>query len=731
MPHTRATILPVQIATIMCVGVKRRRRHRIGVRLFIAGVLLLAVTLAVRAWGAPDAEFNRVVGWANIGSFVLAAVGLAMAFWESKQPDAAPAQTADFLAAAGLKSEGHALRELLFAGREPGHRANLTFQSQGLVQFSSASSRGDLESVADYYANATPGRMVVLGEPGAGKTVLALALICRLLEHRKTLAERTRSSTPVPVRFDLTGWDTGGGLEDWLAQALADRFAGLSPESARALIHANLVLPVLDGLDEMDLPDSEPTRGRAAITQLNRYLAGSQLLPVVVTCRQQEYDQLGDELAGAVEVIINPLNPEQIHTYMNHELASRSDQDVRVSWDSLSQHDEVLGLLATPWLLTMLAVYLRDGGPAADLTPQGAEQHDAFRRRVWEVMLDKYIPARTRSSDDTRYSPEQVIRWSTSLAVNLGDEVDILLTDTWRVGGRGRVRAAHAVASVFVPVALIVIGVLALNGWDYQHVIDQVRYSVEHLDTGPSRWFNAVTAIYLFAVGPLLGTLTVDNIGPSPSRPMVLGHLRTREGRRQLAAGIRGGLRRGRPLVLVAVVAVGVAVFGVARTPSAGEIALMLVLGIAFALAPAFAFGLMGGLAPRDPSMTGPTNTVYSDLASLLAIGLSGGIGGGLVAGLAGKPPVAGIAFGLAGGLGVGLTLGFGAIWMRYMCGLGVAGFGGALPVRLVKYLRWAHQAGILRRSGPAYQFRHITLRDHLQAQHQDTPDGLGLGLPE
>jgi Cdc6-like AAA superfamily ATPase len=41
---------------------------------------------------------------------------------------------------------------------------------------------GDLASVLEYYQSLSPGRLVVLGDPGAGKTVLALELIVRLLE---------------------------------------------------------------------------------------------------------------------------------------------------------------------------------------------------------------------------------------------------------------------------------------------------------------------------------------------------------------------------------------------------------------------------------------------------------------------------------------------------------------------------------------------------------------------
>ena len=713
------------IATMACVGGKRGQWRRTGFGLCIVGSLLFAGTIAVRAVGAPDADFDRAVGWANIGGFVLAAGGLAIAFWGTNRAQADPQRIADTLAAAGLKAEGQALRELLFAGRDPGRRANVTFQAEGLVHSHSESTSGDLESVADFYRGTT-GRMVVLGEPGAGKTVLALTLVCRLLEHRQALDDPSRARTPVPVRFDITGWDGGHSLEDWLAQVLVGRFADLSRDSARAVIDANLVLPVLDGLDEMDLPDLEPTRGRAAITQLNKYLSGSQLLPVVLTCRRQEYAQFGEELAGAVELVINPLSPAQIRTYMDQELAARTDQHARAYWESLDEHDEVMGLLATPWALTLLTVYLRDGRPVSPLTPQPGEAPDDFRSRVWEVLLDEYIPARTRSSDDSRYGPDQVQRWSSALAVNLGDDVDILLSDVWRVGGPGRVRAAHAVATVVAPFALIVVGVLADNGWDYQYMIDQARFSVEYLSALPEWewWFQAATLSFILVIGPLMGTLPADNVSPSPSSPMVPGQIRTSEGRRQLAAGLRSGLWTGLPLMLVAVVAVGLVAFGIDRTLPAGEIAAAIALAVAVALAPGFAFGLMGGLAPRDPSMTGPANIVRSDLASLLAFGLAGGIVVGLPFAFADRPPAAGLAFGLAGGLGVGLTLGFGAIGMRYLCGLGVAGVQGALPFRLVRYLRWAESAGILRRSGPAYQFRHLTLRDHLRAQHQDIPNG-------
>ena len=75
----------------------------------------------------------------------------------------------------GLRTEGAALRELLFAGREPGHRANLTFRAGALVRFRSAAKRGDLESVVDFYRKDTGWPDGGFGRAGCGPTTAWLS----------------------------------------------------------------------------------------------------------------------------------------------------------------------------------------------------------------------------------------------------------------------------------------------------------------------------------------------------------------------------------------------------------------------------------------------------------------------------------------------------------------------------------------------------------------------------
>ncbi|MFE9859219.1 hypothetical protein [Streptomyces sp. NPDC005780] len=82
-------------------------------------------------------------------------------------------------------------------------------------------------------------------------------------------------------------------------------------------------------------------------------------------------------------------------------------------------------------------------------------------------------------------------------------------------------------------------------------------------------------------------------------------------------------------------------------------------------------------------------------------------------------------AIGLAYGLAVGLTGGLAAAPARryavfLLCSRG------RLPFRLVVFLDWACEAGLLRYAGPAYQFRHRELQQWLTTRPHpvDPPPG-------
>ena len=135
------------------------------------------------------------------------------------------------------------------------------------------------------------GRLLILGGPGAGKSVLAVRLVRDLLSARQP-------GDQVPVLFTLSSWDPGRQrLPDWMIARLVQDYTGLramitsatgrKESVAAALVDGGRILPVLDGLDQIG-----PGLRAEAIAAINRL--GSEI-PLVVTSREAEYRQAADE----------------------------------------------------------------------------------------------------------------------------------------------------------------------------------------------------------------------------------------------------------------------------------------------------------------------------------------------------------------------------------------------------------------------------------------------------
>lgn len=134
---------------------------------------------------------------------------------------------------------------------------------------------GTVADVARRFLTLPRQRLVVLGEPGSGKSVLAGRLLLDLLDER-------HSAQPVPVLLPVRTWDPNGEhLDDWIVRELATLYYGRDEQVPRQLLLAGALLPILDGLDEISMPTSGRHWARstgqlaAAVRSLSR--AGSSL----------------------------------------------------------------------------------------------------------------------------------------------------------------------------------------------------------------------------------------------------------------------------------------------------------------------------------------------------------------------------------------------------------------------------------------------------------------------
>ncbi|MFI6012788.1 NACHT domain-containing protein [Streptomyces sp. NPDC051243] len=133
-------------------------------------------------------------------------------------------------------------------------------------------------------------RLMILGGPGTGKTMLLIHLLLALT------AVRTQGG-PVPVLFSLASWNPQlQSLEAWMAERPTRDYSGLGdPRTghavAAALLEQRLVLQIRDGFDELP----KPFRARA-LDAINSALPPARSL--ILTSRPKEY---GDTRAPAHE----------------------------------------------------------------------------------------------------------------------------------------------------------------------------------------------------------------------------------------------------------------------------------------------------------------------------------------------------------------------------------------------------------------------------------------------
>ncbi|MEV0845046.1 NACHT domain-containing protein [Streptomyces sp. NPDC049954] len=611
---------------------------------------------------------------------------------------------------------------------------------------------GHYVQIHEVFAHRVPTRrLVVLGEPGSGKTVLLIRLLQDLIQRRE-------DGEPVPVLFSLASWDpTHDSLEAWLAEQLRRSYPGLRAPAptitaalgtrhadlAQALLATGSIIPLLDGFDELP-----PALHTVALDTLNRTMLARQ--PLVLSSRAAPYrtalarPDATVRLNGAAGIHLLPLTPQSAADYLRRD-AGGPHASAANRWNQVITH---LGTntpagqaLSTPFgLFLARTIY----NPRPQATPGPYPHPDELcdtaayptRAALDTHLLNAYIPAAysPHNPNPSPWTKLQALRTLTFLAHHLENHRDGTPNLAWwelhyavsartkRIiyGVLGGIGIAFISVSTGAPWVGFAIGFsLALASTTLSLLLPAIRRTPgTRLNLALRALAYSLTLSILWIAFTLLATTLLGIETPQwkelSTLYLILGGAvitlltvfrRTRTGAPK--ARIRWSLSS----TLIALLWVpGLIIFS----------------GVGYFLGPIIALLHIVARGMRsDPSdlttEVGAAPLLALDRRICLTFAPMGGLASGLITPFTifAVPSPAEVAITVGCGVIIGLAVGaFHTAWADFVASRTYLAIRRRVPWRLMPFLQDAHEhRGVLRQIGTVYQFRHIELQRHLAQQ--------------
>ncbi|MEA5465697.1 protein kinase domain-containing protein [Leptothoe sp. PORK10 BA2] len=255
--------------------------------------------------------------------------------------------------------------------------------------------------------------LLILGEPGAGKTTTLLSLARQLLDC-------TQEHHRLPVVFNLSSW-LHEPMEQWLVKELNSKYQ-IPKAIGRRWVEEQQLLLLLDGLDEV-----APDRRGACVATLNQF--HRDYGPEMVVCsRIRDYEALPQRLQFQAALYLRPLTDGQILAYLNCSdqgltgLKSLLEKDAAIQDASTS----LMALARSPLILNIMVLTYQGVSPE-QILPQGplfpgdlgTGLRPQYQQQLFDAYIQRMLDRRLGGDEDSIYSADQVKGWLTSLAQHL------------------------------------------------------------------------------------------------------------------------------------------------------------------------------------------------------------------------------------------------------------------------------------------------------------------------
>jgi hypothetical protein len=235
--------------------------------------------------------------------------------------------------------------------------------------------------------------LLILGEPGAGKTIALLKLAERLV------TQSTQDlSQPMPVVLNLASWATRRQpIADWLIEELREKYQVPKAISKPWIEQEQLIL-LLDGLDEVKADCRND-----CVRSLNQFIVTHSVTEIVVCSRVRDYEALSEKLQLRSAICLQPLTAGQVDHFL---AANESLAGLR----SLLQQDAELKEFAqTPLILNVMSSAYEDWS-IEDLMQQFRSAENRYGH-LFDTYVDRMLRRRLLP-----YPKEKILRWLRWLA---------------------------------------------------------------------------------------------------------------------------------------------------------------------------------------------------------------------------------------------------------------------------------------------------------------------------
>ncbi len=343
----------------------------------------------------------------------------------------------------------------------------------------------DTTSILEVFDNdAIAGKLLILGKPGSGKTTT-------MLELAQVLVTRAEDDPnyPIPVLFNLSSWKSDRqSMNEWLVVELKSKY-GVWVNLGKEWIKNYQLMPLLDGLDEL-----ESRRQEACVQAINQLLK-SEYRPqhLVVCCRQKEYSNYNIKLQLSGAICLWNLGDKHIQNYL---LQIKREE----LWKVLQDDKTLFDLCETPFWLNIVVL---------------SEQELSFNN--WklvstenrlQLLLNAYIRQMLKPKLESRAykkyqipSKRQTQYWLVFLASQLRKEskTEFAIEDiqsTWLITTKSRQLGAS--------LAGLLTGLLAGLNWLLISSFSFLQTRVIILDIPSIFWLSLAIIIFFSALGILI-----------------------------------------------------------------------------------------------------------------------------------------------------------------------------------------------------------------------------------